>query len=248
VGDGAAVAEFQYPQFCPIARAAEIVGERWTILIVRELFFGPQRFSDLRRRLNEVSPSVLSERLAQLEQRGLVSRSDLAPPAASVVYELTDAGRGLGPVLMALAQWGSQFLLPIRAGEQLDPDRLRFGLGLYARRSATPPHCVEFHVRRGAERVILQARGGPDGTILVDGAADAATLALEGEAIDLVAVVLGTQDGRAALQRGRVRVRAGPRSGAGIRAVVAELFEFNSAVIPAGRARSSTRSRERRVR
>ena len=232
--------EFRYPQFCAVARAAEIVGERWTLLIVRELFIGPQRFSDMRRRLSGVSPSVLSERLAILEERGLVSKSMLAPPAASVVYELTEAGRGLGPVLMALAQWGAQFLLPIRSGEQLDPDRLRFGLGLYARSAGSPTHAVEWRVRGGDQLVILHARGGPNGTSVLEGPAEAPVLVLEGEALDLVGVAFGTAEGREALRTSRVQVRHGPRAAARIRDILAELFELDSPAIPAGRAFPST--------
>ena len=110
--------EYRYPQFCAVARAAEIVGERWTLLILRELFFGQQRFGDLRRRLSEISPSVLSERLSYLESAGIVRRTELAPPAASNVYELTEHGRAFGPALSALAQWGMRFLLPPRPGEK----------------------------------------------------------------------------------------------------------------------------------
>lgn len=248
--------EFRYPQFCPIARAAEIVGERWTILIVRELFFGQQRFSDLRRRLSEVSPSVLSERLTLLEQRGLVRKLTLAPPAASVVYELTEGGRGLGPVLMALAQWGSRFLLPIRPGEQLDPDRLRYGLGVYARTGPTPEIAIELRMRvgpgpagrkdsrhlsskRGRASAIgrlvdrgggqtqrLVARGGAGGTTVSDVAADNAALVLEGTPLDLVALLLDTAAGRDALKRSKIKVLTGSQSPARVRALVAQLFDF----------------------
>jgi DNA-binding HxlR family transcriptional regulator len=242
----AAVPEFRYPQFCAIARAAEVVGERWTILIVRELFLGPQRFSDLRRRLSAVSPSVLSERLALLEERGLVSKSNLAPPAASVVYELTQAGHGLGPVLVALAKWGGQFLLPIRPGEQLDPDRLRFGLGLYARTAATSAQTVEFRVRRGADLVTVHARGGANGTTVYDGPAETPALVLEGEALDLVGVAFGTPEGREALRRSRVQVRHGPRAATRIRDMVTALFEIDPPTASAGRVIRSTRNRQRR--
>ncbi|HSJ96046.1 MAG TPA: helix-turn-helix domain-containing protein, partial [Myxococcota bacterium] len=71
------MSEFRYAQFCPLARAAEVLGERWTLLIVRELMVGPQRFSDLRRRLPGVSSSVLAERLDRLERRGIVRRAQL---------------------------------------------------------------------------------------------------------------------------------------------------------------------------
>lgn len=227
--------EFQYPQFCAIARAAEIVGERWTILVLRELFLGPQRFSDLRRRLSEVSPSVLTERLTSLEQRGLVQKSELAPPAASVVYELTESGRGLGPVLMALAQWGRQFLLPIRPGEQLDPDRLRFGLGIVARKTPTPADlAVEFRVRDGERLIHVFVRGGSEGTVLSDVAAENPTLVIEGDALDLVNVALATDDGRAALKQSRVVVHAGPRGAARMREILTKLFDLDSAGETAG--------------
>ena len=99
--------EFRYAQFCALARAAEIVGERWTLLIVRDLTLGPLRFSDLRRRLKGVSPSVLSERLTQLERRGLIERRVLGPPAASTVYELSEMGRALQPAMIELTKWGA---------------------------------------------------------------------------------------------------------------------------------------------
>ena len=68
------MAEFRYRQFCPLARAAEILGERWTLLLIRDFLLGPQRFCDLRRRLPDISPSVLTERLNRLEERGLIHR------------------------------------------------------------------------------------------------------------------------------------------------------------------------------
>jgi len=230
VGHGAGVPDFRYPQFCAIARAAEIVGERWTILIVRELFFGQQRFSDLRRRLSGVSPSVLTERLTTLEQRGLVRKMELEPPAASVVYELTESGHGLGPVLMALAKWGSQFLLPLRPGEQLDADRIRFGLGFYARRTATPEIAIELNIDDGERVHRLVARGGAEGTTLSDVHTGEAALVLAGKPLDLVAVVLDTPEGREALKESRVRALAGPRGAARIRELIAQLFDFETAV------------------
>ncbi|MCZ6714198.1 MAG: helix-turn-helix domain-containing protein, partial [Deltaproteobacteria bacterium] len=104
--------EFRYPQFCALARATEIVGERWTLLIVRDLSLGPLRFSALRRRLSGVSSSVVSERLTQLERRGLLEQRMLQPPAASTVYALTQMGRALQPVLVELMRWGTRFMLP----------------------------------------------------------------------------------------------------------------------------------------
>ena len=96
-----------YGDLCGIARALDVIGERWALLVVRELLLGPKRFTDLRSGLPHVSPDVLSQRLRELEQAGLVGRRTLAPPAGSRVYELTARGRQLEPVLIELGRWGS---------------------------------------------------------------------------------------------------------------------------------------------
>jgi DNA-binding HxlR family transcriptional regulator len=97
---------------CGIARALDVVGERWALLVVRELILGPKRFTDLRRGLPHIGPDMLSQRLRELEAAGVVRRRTLAPPAGSRVYELTDRGRELEPVLHALGRWGSAAPLP----------------------------------------------------------------------------------------------------------------------------------------
>jgi DNA-binding HxlR family transcriptional regulator len=99
-----------YQQYCPAARALEIVGERWTLLVVRELMFGPRRFTDLMDGLPGISANVLSSRLKDLEEEGLVSKRTLPAPAASAVYELTDRALGLARVLAAMADWGMGML------------------------------------------------------------------------------------------------------------------------------------------
>jgi DNA-binding HxlR family transcriptional regulator len=95
-----------YQEACGIARALDVVGERWALLIVRELLFGPQRFSDLRQALPGASSNLVADRLRELAGRGVVSRRRLAPPAASQVYELTEWGRELEPIVLALGTWG----------------------------------------------------------------------------------------------------------------------------------------------
>ncbi|WP_078591972.1 winged helix-turn-helix transcriptional regulator [Streptomyces megasporus] len=100
----------RYDQFCPIARALDVVGERWTLLIVRELLAGPRRYTDLHADLPGVSTDVLATRLKEMEREELVARRRLPPPAAAFVYELTERGRGLLPVLAALADWGAPAL------------------------------------------------------------------------------------------------------------------------------------------
>ena len=94
-----------YGDGCGIAHALDVVGERWALLVVRELLLGPKRFTDLRDGLPKSSPNVLSQRLRQLEQAGIVRRRRLPPPAATWVYELTDWGRELKPIAIALGTW-----------------------------------------------------------------------------------------------------------------------------------------------
>jgi DNA-binding HxlR family transcriptional regulator/putative sterol carrier protein len=98
-----------YNQHCGLAYALDIVGERWTILIIRELMPGPRRFKDLMDGLPGISTNLLTERLKSLEEIGLLCRRVLPPPAASTVYELTALGQELEPTLLELGKWGSQF-------------------------------------------------------------------------------------------------------------------------------------------
>ncbi len=99
-----------YDQFDATARALDSVGDRWTLLIVRELLGGPRRYTDLHADLPGVSTDVLASRLKDMEQSGLALRRKLPPPSAASVYELTERGHGLRPVLAALAAWGAPAL------------------------------------------------------------------------------------------------------------------------------------------
>jgi DNA-binding HxlR family transcriptional regulator len=92
---------------CGIAHASELLGQRWAMLVVRELLLGPKRFTDLRTGLPDISPNVLGQRLRELEASGIVGRRKLAPPAATQVYELTEWGRELEPAVLALGRWAS---------------------------------------------------------------------------------------------------------------------------------------------
>jgi DNA-binding HxlR family transcriptional regulator len=159
-----AVQEFRYAQFCPLARAAEVVGHRWTLLILRELAIGPQRFSDLQRRLAGVSSSVLAARLADLEGHGVVARRELPPPAASQVYELTDHGRALRPVLGALARWGLAWLGAPRPGDHVEPDWLRLAVEAFAAPGPSPARRYELRARAGGREAVIPLAGGRGGT------------------------------------------------------------------------------------
>lgn len=105
-----------YNQYCGLAYALDIVGERWTLLIVRELIAGPRRFKDLIDGLPGISTNLLAERLKSLEHQGLLRRRVLPPPAGSTVYELTPCGQALEQTLLELGRWGSQFVPPSAEG------------------------------------------------------------------------------------------------------------------------------------
>jgi DNA-binding HxlR family transcriptional regulator len=113
-----------YNQYCPLAHALDLVGERWTLLIVRNLFVGPKRFSDLARGLPSIGTNILAARLKALEENGLIQSRFLPPPAASSVYELTPYGRSLEDVMIALTQWGAQSLGTPKPGQVFSTDSI----------------------------------------------------------------------------------------------------------------------------
>jgi DNA-binding HxlR family transcriptional regulator len=199
------VARFRYPQLCALARAAEVVGERWTLLIVRELLLGCRRFTDLRGRLDGVSASVLTQRLLALEESGLIVRRYLEPPAASTVYELTESGRALEPAVNALVHWGARALLPVRPRERVESDWLRLAFAAYARREPTPARAFTLRVRQPRGEVALRVAGGPDGAQVTEaGASSDATLIADPQT--LLGLVTRTLTAAAALRSGRLRV------------------------------------------
>lgn len=125
-----------YNQYCGIAQALDLVGERWALLVIRELVLGPKRFTDLREGLPGIATNVLSQRLGQLQRDGIVVRRVLPPPAASNVYELTDYGQELVPVMLALGRWGAR-TMGTRAPEQtLRPEWLAVALRAFYRPEA----------------------------------------------------------------------------------------------------------------
>ncbi|MEU3790962.1 winged helix-turn-helix transcriptional regulator [Streptomyces fructofermentans] len=145
-----------YDQYCSAARALDALGDRWTLLIVRELFAGPRRYTDLHADLPGVSTDVLASRLKDMERDGLATRRRLPPPGAAYVYELTGRGRELLPVLQALGEWGAPLL-----AERRPTDAVRahwFALPLLRSLAGPGDGTVqvrldegEFHVRRGAQ-------------------------------------------------------------------------------------------------
>jgi DNA-binding HxlR family transcriptional regulator len=112
---------------CGIAHASDLLGQRWALLVVRELLLGPKRFTDLRAGIPDISPNVLGQRLRELEEHGIVRRRRLPPPAAVQVYELTDWGHELEPAVLALGRWASGSP-SFPAGARMGPDSLVLAL------------------------------------------------------------------------------------------------------------------------
>jgi DNA-binding HxlR family transcriptional regulator len=110
-----------YGQFCGLARALDRIGQRWTLLIVRELLLGPRSFRDLEAGLTGISPALLSQRLVDLARDGLVARSDAPRRSKAVKYRLTDAGRELEPIALALIRWGSRWMVDGPGRDRTDP-------------------------------------------------------------------------------------------------------------------------------
>ena len=119
----------RYDQYCPVCHALGLVGERWALLVVRELLKGPKRYTDLVDGLPGIGTNVLAARLKELEEGGIVRKRKLPPPAASTVYELTEYGQELEEPLYALARWGARSLPPPASNEHFYPD---WGLNAFA--------------------------------------------------------------------------------------------------------------------
>ncbi len=154
----------RYNQFCALARAAEIIGERWTLLIVRELLLNPMRFSDLSARLDGISPALLTARLDALIENGIVRRTSLPAPFKALVYELTDTGRAVQPAIRELIRWGGRFLFPMREDETFEPDWVLLALDAIARRTPTPVCRIGLRVPHQDRPAGFLVEGGPQGT------------------------------------------------------------------------------------
>ena len=169
----------RYNQFCALARATEIIGERWTLLIIRELLLSPMRFGDLVARLDGVSPALLTARLDALAEAGIVRRATLPAPFKVQVYELTELGRAMQPAIRELIRWGGRFLFPVREGEIFEPDWVLLALDAIARRSPTPVCRIGLRLPYGDRPANFLVQGGPEGTRISkedDAAGSAATI------------------------------------------------------------------------
>jgi DNA-binding HxlR family transcriptional regulator len=198
-----------YNQYCGLAYALDVVGERWTLLIVRELIAGPRRFKDLIEGLPDISTNLLADRLRSLEQQGILRRRVLPPPAGSTVYELTDVGQGLETALLELGKWGSRFVPPSAEGVTV------LGLNSYALTLKTffrPEQAqgldetYELHIGREVLQVQIA-----EGTIEVQqGTARKAGAVFHTDIETYLALLLGQIAPDAAIAEGSIRVEGDP--------------------------------------
>ena len=176
-----------YGDRCGVARALDIVGERWALLVVRELLLGPKRFTDLRAGLPHVGPDVLAQRLRELEQSGIVRRATLPPPAGSRVYELTERGRGLEDVVVALGRFGSVAPFPPGDDAQIGVDAVVIALKSLFDPAAADGLTARYELRLGEQRIALDVADGRLG--VQRGGSPAADAAIETDPATLATVL-----------------------------------------------------------
>lgn len=173
-----------YGEACRFAYALDVVGERWALLVVRELLLGPKRFTDLRTGLPHASSNILSERLRDLEHGGVIQRRKLPPPAASTVYELTEWGRELEPIVTKLGAWGARS--PIAPDSQeIGPDSVILALRSLFDTEAAGEVSASYELRIGEQRFHVEvsdgeldlSRGAAEKPVATIAFADASTLA-----------------------------------------------------------------------
>ncbi|MGB3633329.1 MAG: winged helix-turn-helix transcriptional regulator [Rubrobacteraceae bacterium] len=198
-----------YDDGCAAAHALDLVGERWALLTVRELMLGPKRFTDLRAGLPGVSPNVLAQRLRELEGTGVVRRRKLPPPAASKVYELTEWGKELEPVLVQLGRWGARSpSKPYDAALGVDSLILSFRTMFDSRRADGLSATYELRFGEDVFRAVVD-----EGRLeVVRGSADRPDVILEADSNTLAGLVYGGGSLAEALHSEAVKVEGDERA------------------------------------
>jgi DNA-binding HxlR family transcriptional regulator len=199
-----------YDQYCPTARALDVVGERWTLLIARDLLMGPKRYTDLRAGLPGIATDILTARLRTLEEAGYVRKRELPRPAPATVYELTERGRGLGLVVLALGQLGLAELGGPRSGEDVRGERIVTGLRVSFRRERFPDMNADYELTIDGEPFTVEVRKGWVETRL--GTASGAEMRLRTDAGTLAGLLSGKISPAEALDGGRAELEGERRA------------------------------------
>jgi DNA-binding HxlR family transcriptional regulator/putative sterol carrier protein len=199
----------RYEQYCAVARSLDVLGERWTLLVVRDLLMGPRRYTDLRDALPGIATDLLTARLRTLEEAGYVHRRKLPRPAPVTVYELTGSGRRLGYVVLELARLGIERLGPPAADDDIDTDALV--LSLRASFTPDPDGTAEasYELNLDGEPFAVYVRDGRADT--ARGQADDASLTMSTSTRTLAQLLCGGTDPDQAIAARELQI-AGPRS------------------------------------
>ncbi|HEX9354197.1 MAG TPA: winged helix-turn-helix transcriptional regulator [Streptosporangiaceae bacterium] len=179
-----------YGEYCSIAKALDVVGDRWTLLIIRELLIrGACRYTDLKDGLPGIATNLLSDRIRELESAGLIWREDAPPPIATTLFHLTDTGAELMPALDAIGRWGLRYMIEPADGDQFRGQWFTFPAWffLHDREPGGPPVSIE--LRTASSPVVIEVSGGSVTTRL--GTAAAPDLVLRGEPRLILALFWG---------------------------------------------------------
>ena len=199
-----------YGEACRFAHALDLIGERWALLVVRELLLGPKRFTDLRAGLPHASSNILSERLRDLEQGGVIQRRKLPPPAASWVYELTGWGRELEPIVTKLGAWGARSPFPPET-QEIGPDSIVLALRSLFDSEAAGDLSAAYELRIGEERFRVEITAGELSLDRGVAADPTASIAVP-DAPTLAAVLTGQLPLDDALDSGVVQIEGGKQA------------------------------------
>ena len=198
------MAEHRYQQYCALARALDVAGDRWTLLIVRELAPGARRFTDLIDGLPGISRKLLTERLRDLERDGIIARQELPPPAARQVYELTDDGRDLATAMGSLIAWGAKRLGERNSGESFRARWAAVGMTSLADREAAKGVSESYQYVVGDSAFYFTV---DDGSIeLHDGQAQDPAVVLTTDDDTLAAIASGEITGASAAATGALTI------------------------------------------
>jgi DNA-binding HxlR family transcriptional regulator len=200
----------QYSQYCPVARALDSLGERWTLLVVRSLLMGPQRYSDLQEALPGIATDLLTARLRSLEGAGYVRRRQLPRPARVSVYELTGSGRELAPLVLALAKVGMQTLGAPGADEEIDGESLVLSLRASFDAVAPPDSEDSYQLELGPEQFVLKL--GPGGLQTMRGVTADPRATLATDPRTLAQILSGALAIETAISQGALRISGARRA------------------------------------
>lgn len=182
----------RYSQFCPLAKALDVIGERWTLLIVRELLVGPKRYIDLRGGLPGMATDLLAARLRDLQAAGVIKRREVPRPTPATVYELTERGRALQPAIEELSRWGRPLLLE-PAEDRLPDSAVLLGLEVAFRPEAAAGVDETYAIEVDGVQVAARVR---DGALeLVPGTAEDAAVKLTTDRQGFIDLARGTPGG-----------------------------------------------------